>query len=184
MPNVEIEVVPITDELRKMYYDIKAENEEREAQKLLAEYTKEVEDYNKTLRPQQKGQIVEITEGKHKGKKGRIVWLGINSFKPSNRYSRYNRASSWRAAAILGIIGSRPYSIPAKDCDLVLVRPIQYGTTWEDGVEKVYIDIEKCHVIEGFNPLSVTIEDCRRQSQRNHENWTNLRDGYDTKVYI
>jgi hypothetical protein len=176
----EIEVVPMTDELRQLCYQIKREEAEAAAQRAYEKYSKEVEEYNKTFRPQEKGQIVEITAGKHKGKVGRITWIGKNSFKREYK----PRYGGWRAAAIMGIIDSRPYTIPAKDCDLVLVRPIQYGTTWEDGTEKCYIDIAKCIVTNGFKPIELTLDSCRRYNERNKDNWFAIRDGYNVKSYI
>lgn len=176
----EYEEVPLTDELKALCRSIKHEEAERKAAKAFEEYSKEVEEYNNLYRPQEKGQIVTITEGKHKGKVGRIVWIGKNSFKRSYG-SRY---TSWRQAAVLGIINSRPYTIPCKDLDLVLVRPVQYGTTWEDGTEKVYIDIDRCRVTEGFKPIVLTLDDCRRFCDRQSRNWTAYRDGYNRHDYM
>ena len=178
--NKKVEVVPMTDEIRTLCYDIVKENNLKAAKADYERFSKEIEEYNKSLRPQKKGQLVQITSGKHKGKIGRITWLGKNTFKRSYQ----PRYGGWRAAAVMAMIDSRPYTIPAKDCDLVLVRPTKYGTTWEDGTEKCYIDISKCVVTEGFEPITLTLEDCKRFSKRSEENWFNYGGGYNVKTYI
>lgn len=174
---LECEVVPMTDAIREMYRESVHRKAEAKAKADYELFEKEVAEYNATLRVQQKGQIVEITAGKHKGKVGRVTWIGRSKY---NR-SYGSRYSSWRQAAVMGMVNDRPYTIPCKDEDLVLVRPL---VAWQDGREKVYVDIDKCKVVEGFVPLTIDMDKVYAYGKRMRDNHIAYRGAYDSRSYI
>lgn len=175
----------VTDEYRDWYNkETKRQHDESiriQAKKMYEECTKELEKYNASKRVQKKGQIVVVHGGrKHDGRIGRVMWIGKNSFKP-NYSSRY---STWQQAALGGICGMKPYTIPEKDSDLVLIRPLT-PTAWADGLEKAYIDLKRCEVIEGFEPINITMQDCIDTCERRSGGWKafTMADTYDYVEY-
>lgn len=174
---VDCEVVPMTDEVKALYQESVKRMAEARAKADYERFAKEVDEYNATLRVQAKGQVVEITDGKHKGKVGRVTWIGKSKF--GNRSPRH---STWRQAAVFAMCSDRPFSIPCKDDNLVLVRPL--SGSWADGNEKVYVDIDKCKVIEGFMPLTLDMDKVRAYNKRSDSNWTAYRGAYDGRSYV
>lgn len=152
-----------------------------QAEKMYEKCTEELAKYNASKRVQKKGQIVVVHGGrKHDGRIGRVMWIGKNSFKPS--YS--SRYATWQQAALGGICGMKPYTIPEKDSDLVLIRPLT-PTAWSDGLEKAYIDLNRCEVIEGFEPINITMQDCIDTAERQSGGWKafTMADTYDHYEY-
>ena len=171
-PNVNI--IKMTDEIKEKYFAYLKKESERRAEEGLKKFQADVEKYNEARRPQKIGQIVEVLDGKHKGKFGKISWFGHNKFKRS----RYKSNSHWSMAVINYLSEMKPYVIPNQDCDLILVRP--------DEGEKFYIDPSRCKVVEGFEPISITKEDVRRMNKHHDDIVSNFHIGtaYDHKDYV
>jgi hypothetical protein len=168
----DAEILPMTEEIKQVYLTLMAQKEEEAAQKQFETFLKEVEEYNRTNRVQRVGQIVTIKKGKYNGHSGVVKWIGKNKFKKS--YG--NPYQHWKVAAIIGMSNMRPYTIPAKDLDLVLVR---------QGDFKAYVPIEYCEVTEGFAPLTLTIEDVKNYRKLHSHNLLALQDHtYDRKSYV
>lgn len=168
--------IPCTDELLAEMKEVAFNEKMAAATSLYKKYTKELEEYNNTLRPQNKGQIVEILDGKHKGFVGRISWLGKNKYNPT--YTSKN--NNFYASAFKMITDARPYCIPAKNEELILVRDI------ENPEVKVYIDINKCKVVEGFIPVTITLDECKNYVGVEDSNMNKLfrNGGYNHKIYV
>lgn len=146
----EIEIVPMTDEIKEKYNNYVKEETEKRTKEELEKFQVQLDEYNAQLRPQKVGQIVEIIKGKHKGKKGKVTWFGNNKFK---RHSSY-RKQHWLEMAVDYLQNMKPYHVPNAQYDLILVRPSE--------TEKVYVDPDYCKVIEGFETITMTEEDVRR----------------------
>lgn len=178
----DVVIVPLTDEIKKMYWEYK---DKKDAERAKAQYEKfkiELDEYNAMCKPQNVGQIVVINEGKHKGKKGKISWFGKNKY---NRRSYWKTQAHWLVQAATYVSEMKPYVIPNAECDLILVRPID-GDTFEDGTSKVYVDPQKCTVIEGFEPLTMTEDDVRRMLKTKDDLCSNMHVGtaYDYREHI
>lgn len=145
-------IVNITPEITEAYKTAKAEARQRQAEYLFKKYSEEIDTYNKSFRPQEKGQIVEIMAGRRKGVIAKISWLGKGKKFGFDADSWYRKAYP-RAAALIACLNHRPYSIPAGDFDLIRVWPV-------DGSKPFYINIDKAKVIEGFKPMSITLDEC------------------------
>lgn len=167
----DAEIVPVTEKIRQDYLATVARIEEECVQSQFAKFLEEVEQYNQTNRVQCVGQTVIIKKGKYNGHSGTVRWIGKNKFKKT--YG--NRYESWKAAAIIGICNMRPYTIPAKDSDLVLVR---------EGTFKAYVPIEYCEVTQGFVPLTLTLDDVRNYRRCHNSNVDALIGDYDKHSYI
>lgn len=148
----DFNVVNVTPEIIAAYNIEKENVRKAEAQRLFEKYSAEIDEYNKSLRPQEKGQIVEIMAGRRKGKVAKISWLGKGKKFGFDVDSWYRKAYP-KAAALIACLNHRPYSIPAADFDLIRVWPV-------DGTEPFYINIDKVKVIEGFKPMSITLDAC------------------------
>lgn len=145
-------IIPMTDEIREQMMVVQEHNYEVRTKADFEKYSEEVEAYNASLRPQEKGQMVEIMAGRRKGKIARISWIGKGKSFGFDSSAWYRRAYP-RAAMLLDCAAARPYSIPMKDADLIRVWPT-------DGTDPFYISIDKVKVVEGFKPISITYEDC------------------------
>ena len=154
-------------------YNIEKENVRKAEAKILFEkYSAEIDAYNKSMRPQEKGQIVEIMAGRRKGKVAKISWLGKGKQFGANTKSWYAKAYP-KAAALISCLNHRPYSIPAANCDLIRVWPV-------DGSAPFYINIDKAKVIEGFRPIEITLDDCGKFNTSFLESFTRKwNNGYD-----
>lgn len=148
----DFNVINVTPEIIAAYNTEKENVRKAEARRLFKKYSAEIDEYNKSLRPQEKGQIVEIMAGRRKGKIAKISWLGKGKKFGGDFGSWYSKAYP-KAAALMGCIKHRPYSIPADNFDLIRVWPV-------DGSEPFYINIDKVKVIEGFKPMSITLDEC------------------------
>ena len=167
----DAEIFPITEEIKQNYLATVAAREEESLQCDYKRFLEEVEQYNSTTRVQKVGQVVTIKQGKYKGNVGTVSWIGKSKFKKT--YTM--RYQSWRAAAIIGICNMRPYSIPAENLDLVLVR---------QGNFKAYVPIEYCEVTQGFEPIVLTLDAVRNYRRLHNSNIKALKGGYDYHSYI
>lgn len=143
-------IVETTSEIKAAYEVALAEVRQKEAERLFDQYSKELAEYNKSLRPQKVGQIVEIMDGRRKGKICRISWIGKGKKFGFDADAWYRKAYPM-AAAFIAYINHRPWSVPAADCDLIRVWP-------QDGTKPFYIGIDRAKVVEGFEPVEITVE--------------------------
>lgn len=167
----DAEIVPLTDEIKEAYRLKRDAEREVEIKCLYEKFKVEVDEYNATNRVQKTGQVVSIKKGKYRGHSGTVTWIGKSKFNKS--YG--NRYQSWKVAAIIGTCNMRPYTIPAKEFDLVLVR---------EGDFKAYVPIDYCEVTEGFVPVSFTLDDVRNYCKCQDSNWQALSNTYDRKSYV
>ena len=169
----DYEFIDIKDDHRKMYADIKEKAKIAKADKDYERFLDELAEYNAKRLPQEIGQIVKVVgKGKHNGKVGKVSWFGKSKF---NR-SYGSRYTHWKAAAICAMMESRPYTIPNKNNDLILVRPT-------DGSEKFYIDPKNCEVIEGYKEVTLDREAVYRYEGIMEHNSQCLKNGYDYRTY-
>lgn len=115
--------------------------------------------------------------GRRKGKICKISWIGKSKTFGFNANSWF-RKSYPAAAALLDCINHRPYSIPAKEYDLIRVWPV-------DGSEPFYISIDKAKVVEGFVPVELKFENVFNFNKDFKSTLSRKwRNGYDVKSYI
>ncbi len=170
----DCDFVPISDEYRKMYGELKEQEKRAKADYDYTKYLDELAEYNAKKLPQENGQVVKVTgKGKHNGKVGIVSLFGKSKF----NFSYGSKYTHWKAAAICCMMASRPYSIPNNDCDLILVRPVN------GEFEKFYIDPSKCVVVEGYKDVTLTKEDVYRFNGIMDHNMACLKDGYDYRAY-
>ena len=170
----DVEIVPMTDEIKAMYKDALAKMVDERAKKVYDNFIAECDKYNASKRVQTKGQVVEITEGKYKGIKGRVTWIGESMYGKPHRTNM-----NWRAVAVMYAANARPFDIPNENANLVLVRPLVWGDTFANGMDKVYVSIDKCKVVEGFTPITFSLDDCKSYIKNTESIFEGLRSGYD-----
>lgn len=173
-----VEFVPVTEEIKAQYAAAVKAHVEKRAAEIKAKYEAELEAYNASSRVQRVGQIVEVSEGKYKGIKGKVSWIGKSQFGTT-----YKRKVGWRESFAAAIANARPYTIPFANENLVLVRPLD-GTTFANGKDKLYIDIDKVKVIEGFTPITLTLDDCKKYAENMRDAFSSFNGGYDYHSYV
>lgn len=166
--------VEINDEYRKQYEQIVKENAIRSAERKLAEYQQELDEYNAKKLPQEKGQVVRVVTGKkHTGKVGKISWFGKSKF----NHSYTNKYSGWKAYAIDALVKSRPYHIPNKDLDLIRVVSV------DGSFEPFYINPAQCEVIDGYKEVTIKLEDVLGFNKHTNDCYNAISGNYDHIKY-
>ena len=145
----ELNLVALTDEIKERYALAVEKRREEKFKEQIVRYQKELDDYNAKLLPQNKGQIVEVIEGRSKGVHGRITWLGKNKFN-----SNPGHRGSIAAQALIAYVSQRPYTIPNANCDLIGIKPVE-GKTFPNGKEIMFLDPSKLKVIEGYEVVTM-----------------------------
>lgn len=169
----EIEIVPMTEELKNQYLSFRDREFQRLVDSSYAKYQKEVDEYNSRCPGQEKGQIVEVTKGRNRGAVGEIVWVGEN---------KYGNGHQNPVGMLSMIIRAKPYSIPVQ-YTLFKIKRID-GRPFPEGVDTIFVPWEKCRVIEGFKPIDLTRGEVAECVSRKLQNLEALSGYYNIKNFV